>query len=51
MRDIGSENARAAVLGPMLPTVISASKKSRSIGLVKPKNVKRPLLPSSENDG
>ncbi len=46
MRAIGCENARAAVFGPMLATEISASKNSRSIGFVKPKNVNRPLLPS-----
>jgi len=51
MRAIGSEKARAAVLGPMLATLISASKNSRSTGLVKPKNVKRPELPSRLNAG
>jgi hypothetical protein len=39
MRAIGAENARAADFGPMLATLVSASKNSRSIALVKPKNV------------
>src|ERR1700722_8949229 len=46
IRAIGKANARAAVFGPMLATEISASKNSRSIAFVNPKNVNRPLLPS-----
>ena len=51
MRAIGAENARAADFGPIDATDSSASKNSRSMPLEKPKNVKRPALPSSAKLG
>ena len=51
MRAIGAENARAADFGPIDATDSSDSKNSRSIPLEKPKNVKRPALPSSAKCG